>query len=105
MHQKYQEAIEACNLAQNSNTDIDITCHRHWAFALFKTGSIAKAVQKIKEAIFFQPEDADNWVVWGMIMRSIGNYQSAKHKFERALKLDPKNETAKFEQEILEAVL
>jgi tetratricopeptide (TPR) repeat protein len=40
-----------------------------------------------------------------MIMRSIGNYQSAKHKFERALKLDPKNETAKFEQEILEAVL
>ena len=53
MHQKYPEAIEACNLAQNNNNDIDITCHRHWAFALFKTGSIAKAVQKIKESIFF----------------------------------------------------
>jgi glycerol uptake facilitator-like aquaporin len=35
-------------------------------------------------------------------MRSVGNYVSAKHKFERALKHDPENETAMFELEILQ---
>ena len=38
-------------------------------------------------------------------MRTVGNYVSAKHKFERALKLEPDNETAKFEMEILTAVM
>jgi len=38
-------------------------------------------------------------------MRSVGNYVSAKHKFERALKHDPENETAIFELEILDALI
>jgi hypothetical protein len=38
-------------------------------------------------------------------MRTVGNYVSAKHKFERALKHDPENETAIFELEILDAVM
>lgn len=38
-------------------------------------------------------------------MRTVGNYVSAKHKFERALKHDPQNETALFELEILDAVM
>ena len=42
--------------------------------------------------------------MWGLIMESIGNYQSAKHKFERALKIEPENETAKLELEILSAM-
>lgn len=32
-----------------------------------------------------------------MILRSAGKYKSAKHKFEKAIKLNPKNETAKQE--------
>ena len=38
-------------------------------------------------------------------MRTVGNYLSAKHKFERALKLDPDNETAQFELTILSAIM
>lgn len=38
-------------------------------------------------------------------MRTVGNYVSAKHKFERALKLDPDNETAMFELEVLAAIM
>ena len=52
-----------------------------------------------------EPEDADNWIVWGLIMRTVGYYQQAYHKFERALKIDPSNETAKFELEILRKIM
>ena len=38
-------------------------------------------------------------------MRTVGNYTSARHKFERALKLDSKNSAAKFELEILEEIV
>ena len=47
------------------------------------------------------PDDAENWVVWGLIMRTVGNYQCAKSKFERALMLEPSNAAAKFELELL----
>ena len=50
---------------------------------------MAKAVEKIKMAVMYEPNDADNWVVWGLIMRTVGNFPSAKHKLTRALKLDP----------------
>ena len=40
-----------------------------------------KAIKKIKKAIYKSPKDADNWVVWGLIMRTVGNYQSARQKF------------------------
>ena len=55
---------------------------------------MSKAIKKIKKGIQKNPKDPDNWVVWGLIMRTVGNYQSAKHKFEKARKLDPTNETA-----------
>lgn len=38
-------------------------------------------------------------------MRTVGNYESAKHKFERALKLEPSNESALFEYKILKAII
>lgn len=51
------------------------------------------------------PHDADNWIVWGLILRTAGNYSSALHKFEQSLKLDPGNETAKFEMDILKKIM
>ena len=50
------------------------TCHRHWAFALFKKGEMSKAIKKIKKGILLNPSDADNWIVWGLILRTVGNY-------------------------------
>ena len=76
-------------------------CHRHWSFALFKTKLPAKAITQIKVAIDVTPDDAENWVVWGLIMRTVGNYESAKSKFERAIMLEPTNAAAKFELDLL----
>lgn len=99
----YQQCIDTCKLAHEYIDDNlpGVNCHRHWAFALFKSRLPAKAIIQIKVAIDIAPYDAENWVVWGLIMRTVGNYESAKSKFERALMLDPANASAKFELELL----
>lgn len=56
---------------------------------------MAKAIKKIKKSIALDNQDSDNWIVWGLIMRTCGNYTSAEHKFHQAIKLDPTNFTAK----------
>lgn len=80
-------------------------CHRHWAFALFKKGEFAKAIKKIKKGVQKNPNDAENWIIWGLILRTVGNYISARHKFKKALKLDKDNETAKEEMAIVERII
>lgn len=35
---------------------------------------MGKAIEKIKLAIVHEPDEADNWLVWGLIMRTVGNY-------------------------------
>lgn len=52
---------------------------------------MAKAVKKIKKAINKDERDPDNWIIWGLILRTVGNYASAKHKFKKALKIDKDN--------------
>ncbi len=64
-----------------------------------------KAIKKIKKAIQINPKDTDNWVVWGLIMRTVGNYVSARQKFIKALKIDKDNDTAKIELEIVEKII
>jgi len=66
---------------------------------------MAKAIKKIKKGIQKNPKDPDNWVVWGLILRTVGNYKSAKHKFQKALKLDSDNETARFEMDIVDRII
>lgn len=65
-----------------------------WAFALFKKGDIPESIKKIKKAILDDPQESNNWLIWGLIMRTVGNYKSAQLKFETAMKLDPENFTA-----------
>ena len=115
MHQYYQETINVCNTAKQmlekyergknqenfmrGNTpsgeedqeEVNHTCHRHWAFALYKRGEMAKAIKQIKRAVQLDGKDPDNWIVWGLILRTVGNYKSAMHKFKQAEKLDPEN--------------
>ena len=80
-------------------------CHKHWAFALYKKGEMAKAIKMIKKGVLLDPNDGDNWVIWGLIMRTVGSYKSALHKFEQALKLDRDNQTAKYEMELLQRIM
>jgi Tfp pilus assembly protein PilF len=82
MHAYYPETINVCNKAKLDNPEGAINCYRHWAFALYKKGELAKAVKKIKKAISSDPSDADNWVVWGLILRTVGVNDSARHKFQ-----------------------
>jgi len=58
---------------------------------------MAKAVKKIKKGIQQAAggdRDPENWIIWGLILRHHGNYRSARHKFLKALKVDPENQTA-----------
>jgi hypothetical protein len=50
MHQFFQETINVCGCAKVNNPS-NHNCHRHWAFALFKKGEMAKAIKKIKKGI------------------------------------------------------
>ena len=77
----------------------------HWAFAEFKEGNVVKAIKKIRKGVQKQPKNADNWVVWGLILRSAGKYKSAKHKFQKALKIDSDHETAKQELTLVENLI
>ena len=103
MHKYYQETIIVCNTAKLHCPDgpASLNCLRHWAFALFKKGDMGKAIKKIKKAVEMGPGDPDNWIVWGLIMRTVGSYPAAKHKFDQALKLDPDNQSAQFEMRML----
>lgn len=49
-------------------------------------------------------KEADNWIIWGLIMRKAGQYESAMHKFKHALSLDPEG-TAKTEIFMTERIM
>ena len=59
---------------------------------------MAKAIKKIKRGIQRAPRGAlepDNWIIWGLILRYNANYKSSRHKYIKALKIEPGNETAR----------
>lgn len=66
---------------------------------------MAKAIKKIKKGIQKSPTDPENWIIWGLILRTVGNYASARHKFKKALKIDKDNETAKLELLTVEKII
>jgi tetratricopeptide (TPR) repeat protein len=66
---------------------------------------MAPAIKKIKKAIEYEPLEDENWLIWGLIMRTCGNFWNALHKYKRALKLNPNNETAWYELEYVEKLI
>lgn len=71
MHQMYGETISTCRQAKEYNKHGHAT-HRHWAFAEYKEGNLVKALRKIRKGTIKNLDCAENWVVWGLILRSAG---------------------------------
>ena len=104
MHQLWAECENICACAK-LNIPESHSCFRHWAFALFKREKNIEALKKIKKAVTKDPTDSDNWAVWGIILKTVGQYEPARHKFKEALKLNPKNDTAKHELILLKKII
>ena len=104
IHMIYPETLNICRQAKEFNRQGHNT-HMHWAFAEFKEGNVVKAIKKIRKGVQKQPRSGECWVVWGLILRSAGKYRSARHKFEKALKLNPRNETAKSELDLVKNLM
>jgi len=120
LHQYYQETLNLCNFAkqklgklyctklneqrrkrgtQNKQVkmlqDVDDeflhNVHAHWAFAHFKKGDMGKAIKKIQIGALVSPHSPDVWIIWGLILKTVGNYKLARGKFMKALEVDPGN--------------
>lgn len=65
--------------------------HRHWAWAEFKEKNFVKAIRKVRKGCQKDPRCCQNWVVWGVILRTVGKFDQAQHKLEKALRLEPYN--------------
>lgn len=104
MHSLFRETIQICQKAKEYNRDGHKT-HRHWAFAEFKEGNLLKAVHKIRNGVIKDAKNAENWVVWGLILRTAGKLESARHKFKKAIKIDPKNLAARQELDLVESLM
>ena len=100
IHMIYPETLNICRQAKEFNRQGHGT-HMHWAFAEFKEGNVVKAIKKIRKGVQKQPRSAECWIVWGLILRSAGKYKSAKHKFEKALRINARNVTAKAELDLV----
>ena len=77
MHQLWEETINTAILATNACPNGNHLCFHHWAFALFKKGNISNTLEKIKQAVLYEPNDVENWLVLGFMKLSMGNYESA----------------------------
>lgn len=76
IHGFYRETIQICREAKEHNKAGHDT-HRHWAFAEYKEGNIVRAIKKIRKGVQKNPHIAENWIVWGLILRTAGKYKSA----------------------------
>jgi tetratricopeptide (TPR) repeat protein len=104
MFQMYTDTLHICREAKDHNKHGHRT-HRHWAFAEFKSGQTVPALKKIRKACSKYPKEPENWVMWGMILRHCGRYESALHKLKKAQRLAPDSLLVRSELDFVTALL
>lgn len=106
-------AQDVCNNAYLKNKRAN-NYFCNWAIALLNLKTHSEAVDVIKRAIDVNKKNAsifslmieiELWIVWAEIMKSKGEFKTAKDKLERALELDPKNAYAEAELEKVKELL
>jgi hypothetical protein len=73
IHHYHKEAKIVCDTASLRMPRGGHHCHRHWAYAEFKLyNQSGEAFKKINLAIQDDPADVDSWILWAMMLRSVG---------------------------------
>lgn len=107
---KNKEASEICSAAYRENRGPS-NYFRNWAISLLNQRYYSEAVDVIKCAI---EEDAkcaskggvtvENWVVWAEVMKSKGEFETAKLLYSRAIKIEGCDPYARAELTKLNAI-
>lgn len=106
VHQYFKEAKIVCETAKFRFPHGNHNCYRHWAYAEYKLNNKSgEAFKKINLAVVEDPADVDSWLLWAMMLRTVGSYKQAQHKLDIAFKLDPDNATAQYEQQLLVGIM
>ncbi len=91
---KSEQAIAQLRSAIQSAPDAPAT-HALLAQALSQSGQLQEAIAEQKLALHLRPDDADQWNNLGVFEARFGDRAAARHDFEEAQRIDPKNEQAK----------
>lgn len=69
--------------------------HRNLVLHKLMNGEGEKAIQYLLDRIRSSPQDVENWILMGDLMKKGGHDSKARTYYEQALKMDPGNEYVK----------
>merc|ERR1711970_1035403 len=101
--QKYKEAIEKYTEAINCQESAIFYCNR--AAAYTSLTNYEEALQDCKKAISFDPDYSKAYSRMGLIYSKINLYAESENCYEKALKLEPDNDSYKKNLEIVKEKL
>ncbi len=67
------------------------SAHRNVVLYKLMSGKGQEAITYLLDRIRSQPQDVENWILMGDLMKKGGHDQKAKTYYEQALKMDPDN--------------
>merc|ERR1719188_1835914 len=97
--QKYKEAIEKYTEAIKCQESAIFYCNRAAAYTSLE--NYEEALQDCKKAISFEPDYSKAYSRMGLIYSKINLYAESENCYEKALKLEPDNESYKKNLEIV----
>lgn len=71
------------------------TAHRNLVLYKVMAGEGEKAIRYLLDRIRTDPQDVENWILMGDLMKKGGHDDKAKTYYEQVLKMDPGNEYVK----------
>ena len=105
-HKMYKDAKTVFEKAKQKCPKMFLKALKHWVYAEFKLNPRSPEAHKnIQIATLEDPQDPDMWILWAMMLRTVGKYEQAKHKLEVARKIDPRHEQLQYELDLVESLI